>query len=105
MEVSPYTHYPSILHVLQDRLISMNSIPMLRCEAHYIVDSDSIIVMIGRQLCSISNKRHVVHIRSGDALPAWFPALSIQMASVDVEESNCVIAANSNELVTKGSVI
>jgi len=32
------THNLSIVHVLQDRLISMNSILVLRCEVHYIVD-------------------------------------------------------------------
>ena len=87
------THHPSIVHVFWDRLISMNSIPVLICEAHYIVDSDW---MIGRQLCSISNKCHA---------PCWVPALSIQMAGVDVKESYCVTVMNSDESVTKGWVI
>jgi len=54
---------------------------MLRCEAHYIIDSDWIIAMMGCQHCSISNKRHV---------SSWVLALSIQMASVNVKESYCV---------------
>jgi len=46
--------------------------------------------MIGCQLCSISNKCHV---------PSWIPTLSIQMAYVDVEESNCVCDSSEQRWV------